>query len=98
MKFNILLVLFFLLTGCVTNQLHFAAYTTDAELSAIKNKTIHSTITSVSGDERCTHCSRPVRWSGMQPTTMWACTRVLLMYRSLIGLNLPSGLSDLMLM
>ncbi len=54
---NVLLVLSFLLSGCVTNQLHFAAYTTDAELSAIKNKTIHSTITSLSGDERCTHCS-----------------------------------------
>jgi hypothetical protein len=56
-KFNIMLVLFFALSGCVTNQLHFAAYTTDAELSSIKNKITHSTITSVSGDERCTHCS-----------------------------------------
>jgi len=54
---SMLLVLFFLLSGCVTNQLHFAAYTTDAELSAIKNKTIHSTITSLSGDERCAPCS-----------------------------------------
>ncbi|MCF5170859.1 hypothetical protein GIW43_16660 [Pseudomonas canadensis] len=57
MRSSMLLVLFFLLSGCVTNQLHFAAYTTDAELSAIKNKTIHSTITSVSGDERCAPCS-----------------------------------------
>ncbi|WP_186353275.1 hypothetical protein [Pseudomonas gessardii] len=56
-RFNIFLLLFFLLAGCVTNQLHFAAYTTDAELSAIKNKAIHSAIISVSGDERCTHCS-----------------------------------------
>ena len=56
-RFNVFLLLFFLLPGCVTNQLHFAAYTTDAELSAIKNKAIHSAITSVSGDERCTHCS-----------------------------------------
>ncbi|XVJ50367.1 hypothetical protein ACDZ94_25755 (plasmid) [Pseudomonas sp. UBT] len=54
-RFNILLVL--LLTGCVTNQLHFAAFTTDAELSAIKNIAIHSAVTSVSGYERCTHCS-----------------------------------------
>lgn len=57
MRFNIFLVLFFVLSGCVTNQLHFAAYTTDAEQSAIKNKIIHSTIIGVSGDERCTQCS-----------------------------------------
>ncbi|MFP3492970.1 hypothetical protein SB759_02005 [Pseudomonas sp. SIMBA_059] len=57
MRFNVLLGLFLLLTGCITNQLHFAAYTTDAELSAIKNKIINSAITSVTGYERCTQCS-----------------------------------------
>ncbi|WP_139674978.1 hypothetical protein [Pseudomonas sp. F16(2018)] len=45
MKFNVMLVLFFALSGCVINQLHFAAYSTDAELSSIKSKITHSTIT-----------------------------------------------------
>lgn len=47
----------FVLSGCVTNQLHFAAYSTEAELAAIKGRVIQADIVQVSGGEKCTRCS-----------------------------------------
>lgn len=46
-----------LLSGCVTNQLHFAPYSTEAELAAIKARVIQADVVHVSGGERCTRCS-----------------------------------------
>lgn len=57
MRVSIFLGLFFLLSGCVTNQLHFSPYTADSELVAIKNKKINSSIIGVSSVERCSQCS-----------------------------------------
>ncbi|MGU9828719.1 hypothetical protein [Pseudomonas sp. LF242] len=46
-----------LLSGCVTNQLHFAPYSTEAELAAIRARVIQADVVHVSGGERCTRCS-----------------------------------------
>lgn len=47
----------FLLSGCVTNQLHFAAYSTEAELATIKARVIEADVVHVSGGEKCARCS-----------------------------------------
>jgi len=53
-------ILFFtiiiVLSGCTTNQLHFAGYTSEEELSRIKNASIDIDAIEVSGAEDCTKC------------------------------------------
>ncbi|WP_254865931.1 hypothetical protein [Pseudomonas fluorescens] len=49
--------LMILLSGCVTNQLHFAAYSTEAQLAAIKSRVVEADIVQVTGGDPCTRCS-----------------------------------------
>ncbi|MBK5408776.1 hypothetical protein JFU58_09495 [Pseudomonas sp. TH34] len=57
MKAGLLIAVLLMLGGCVTNQLHFASYTSDAELASIKNSAVQSDIVGVSGYERCGPCT-----------------------------------------
>ncbi|MDP9939002.1 hypothetical protein [Ectopseudomonas alcaliphila] len=54
-------ILFFtitvLLSGCATNQLHFAGYSSEEELSKVKNANIDIDVIEVSGVEGCTKCT-----------------------------------------
>lgn len=45
------------LSGCATNQLHFASYSTEAELAEIRNTEINIALLEVSGAESCTKCT-----------------------------------------
>lgn len=45
------------LSGCATNQLHFASYSTEAELAEIRNAEINIEVVEVSGAESCTKCT-----------------------------------------
>lgn len=57
MRHLIVLLFLGLLSGCVTNQLHFASYSTPAQLEAIKSRVIQADIVNVVGAESCTRCS-----------------------------------------
>lgn len=46
-----------MLAGCTTNQLHFAPYSTEAELSAIQKQKTDVDVTKVSGAENCVNCT-----------------------------------------
>lgn len=56
MKYLIVACVLLGLSGCVTNQLHFAAYSTEAELAAIKSSVVQADIVQVTGAEKCTRC------------------------------------------
>ena len=45
------------LSGCATNQLHFASYSTEAELAEIRNAEVNIALVEVSGAESCTKCT-----------------------------------------
>ncbi len=51
------IVLLSLLAGCTTNQLHFAAYTSETELAALKQRSIDVDVTAVTGGENCSACT-----------------------------------------
>ncbi|UVM13811.1 hypothetical protein [Pseudomonas protegens] len=56
--FKLLVLAFFLvLAGCTTNQLHFAPYSTEAELSAIQKQKTDVDVTKVSGADNCVNCT-----------------------------------------
>ncbi|MGE7956192.1 hypothetical protein ACQKQA_06245 [Pseudomonas sp. NPDC089530] len=52
-----LLVGMLFVAGCTTNQLHFASYNTEEELSKIRNTPTDVEVVEISGVERCTYCS-----------------------------------------
>lgn len=56
MKYLMVVCVLLSLGGCVTNQLHFAAYSTEAELAAIKGRVVQADIVQVTGGEKCTRC------------------------------------------
>lgn len=51
------LVLCIVLSGCATNQLHFASYTGDVELVAIKSAKANVDVLKVSGIDTCDVCN-----------------------------------------
>lgn len=51
------IILLSLLAGCTTNQLHFAAYTSETELAALKQQSTDVDVTAVTGTENCSACT-----------------------------------------
>lgn len=51
------LALCIVLSGCATNQLHFASYTSDVELVAIKSAKANVDVLKVSGADTCEVCN-----------------------------------------